>query len=76
MVTFDILTSLEWANVNVQLLINDSFLQERVRYDDIAMIEAKEKTRSFYLNLLNKSITTTQVQCGQIQKDIFNEFPF
>ena len=66
MVTFDILTSLEWANVNVQLLINDSFLQERVRYDDIAMIEAKEKTRSFYLNLLNKSITTTQVQCGQI----------
>ena len=64
--TFDILTSLEWANVNVQLLINDSFLQERVRYDDIAMIEAKEKTRSFYLNLLNKSITTTQVQCGQI----------
>ena len=66
MVTFDILTSLKWANVNVQLLINDSFLQERVRYDDIAMIEAKEKTRSFYLNLLNKSITTTQVQCGQI----------
>ena len=66
MVTFDILTSLEWANVNVQLLINDSFLQERVRYDDIAMIEAKEKTRSFYLNLLNKSITTTHVQCGQI----------
>ena len=66
MVTFDILTSLEWANVNVLLLINDSFLQERVRYDDIAMIEAKEKTRSFYLNLLNKSITTTQVQCGQI----------
>ena len=47
MVTFDILTSLEWPNVNVQLLINDSFLQERVRYDDIAMIEAKEKTRSF-----------------------------
>ena len=66
MVTFDILTSLEWANVNVQLLINDSFLQERVRYDDIAMNEAKEKTRGFYLNLLNKSITTTQVQCGQI----------
>ena len=66
MVTFDILTSLKWANVNVQLLINDSFLQERVRYDDIAMIEAKEKTRSFYLNLLNKSITTTHVQCGQI----------
>ena len=66
MVTFDILTSLEWPNVNVQLLINDSFLQERVRYDDIAMIEAKEKTRSFYLNLLNKSITTTQFQCGQI----------
>ena len=66
MVTFDILTSLEWPNLNVQLLINDSFLQERVRYDDIAMIEAKEKTRSFYLNLLNKSITTTQVQCGQI----------
>ena len=66
MVTFDILTSLKWANVNVQLLINDSFVQERVRYDDIAMIEAKEKTRSFYLNLLNKSITTTHVQCGQI----------
>ena len=66
MVTFDILTSLEWPNVNVQLLINDSFLQERVRYDDIAMIEAKEKTRSFYLNLLNKSITTTKFQCGQI----------
>ena len=66
MVSFDILTSLKWANVNVQLLINDSFLQERVRYDDIAMIEAKEKTRSFYLNLLNKSITTTHVQCGQI----------
>ena len=66
MVYFDILTSLKWANVDVQLLINDSFLQERVRYDDIAMIEAKEKTRSFYLNLLNKSITTTQVQCGQI----------
>ena len=66
MVTFDILTSLKWANVNVQLLINDSFLQERVRYDDIAMNEAKVKTRIFYLNLLNKSITTTQVQCGQI----------
>ena len=66
MVTFDILTSLVWANVNVQLLINDSFLQERVRYDDIAMNEAKVKTRIFYLNLLNKSITTTQFQCGQI----------
>ena len=66
MVSFDILTSLKWANVNVQLLINDSFLQERVRYDDIAMNEAKEKTRGFYLNLLNKSITTTHVQCGQI----------
>ena len=35
MVTFDILTSLEWPNVNVQLLINDSFIQERVRDDDM-----------------------------------------
>ena len=64
MVIFDILTSLNLANVNALLLTNDSFLHEHVPYDD--MFEAKEKTRSFYLNLSNKSITTTQVQCGQI----------
>ena len=55
-VIFDILTSSKLANVNVLLLINDGLLQERVRYDDIAMIEAKEKTRIFYFNLLE--ITT------------------
>ena len=65
-VIFDILTSSKLANVNVLLLINDGLLQERVRYDDIAMIEAKEKTRISYFNLLDKSITTTQVLCGQI----------
>ena len=40
MVIFDILTSLNLANVNALLLINDSLLQERVRCDDIAMFEA------------------------------------
>ena len=64
MVIFDILTSLNLANVNALLLINDSFLHEHVPYDE--MFEAKEKTRFFYFNLSNKSITTAQVQCGQI----------